>query len=105
MGKHVSTTPLDFDKPGLMIDACGYYVHLTAMQLCVGWQEPFTLCPVFDHAGNLPVRSLDTMTEANSGHATVFIAGPDIHSHRIGIVEQEHIWLGDLADIAAKVEQ
>src|SRR5437588_1480344 len=101
---HVHPTPLDLDEPGLMVDAGGDNIDLAAVQLPIGPDEPFTLCPLFDAIGDLPMCSLYSMTEADRLHTTILVAGPGVHRHGVGIIEKERSRLGHFTNIFAKVE-
>ena len=65
----------------------------------------FLACPVLDAARDLPVRALHAVAQADRLDAAVVVAGPGVHRHRVGVVQEQRIGLGDLADVPAEVEQ
>ena len=71
----------------------------------VGCDQAFPFGPLLDAAGDLPVAALHAMAEADRAHAAVLVAGPDVHRHRIRIVEEEGVGLAHGADVGADVEQ
>ena len=50
-------------------------------------------------------RIMSSVAEAERVDAAVLVARERVHRHRIGVVEEERSGLGDLADIAAEIEQ
>src|SRR6266550_4783861 len=103
--KHVHPVPLHFNEPGLMVDTCGNNSNITAMQLLVGLEEALAFGPVLNTTGNLPVRSLYPMAQANRLHSTILVACPGVHRHRVGIIEKECPRLGNFTHIFAKGEE
>ena len=63
------------------------------------------LCPTLDATRDLPVAALDAVAQADGVHAAVLVAGPGIHGHRVAVVQEERIRAGQLADVAADVQQ
>jgi len=100
---HVQAAPGDFDEPGLVVDPGGHHVHVAPMHGLLGAEQPLAPGPALDDARDLPVRALHAVAEADRGHAAVLIAGPGVHGHGVGVVEQEGVGLGDRADVAADV--
>ena len=103
--RHVHPAPLHLDEPGLVVQPGRDDVHLPAVQRLVGTDQPFLLRPQLDAAGDLPVRALHAVAQADGLHAAVLVAGPGVHRHRVRVVQEEGVRLGDLADVLAEVEQ
>ncbi len=51
------------------------------------------------------MRALHAVAQADRLHAAVLVAGPGIHRHRVGVVQEQRAGFGHLADILAEVEQ
>ena len=66
---------------------------------------PCSLAQHLDAVGDLPVRALHAVAQTDGLHAAVLVAGPGVHRHRVGVVEEERARFGDLADVLAEVEQ
>src|SRR5450432_1286225 len=88
-----------------MIDTCGDNINLVTAQLILRFKQTFTLSPMLDTIGNLPMSTLYTMTEANRLYTTVFVARPDVHCHWIRIIEKKHTRFRNFAYIATKIQQ
>ena len=104
-GEHVHAAPVDLDEPGLVVEPGGDDVHLVARHLVVLGDEPLALRPAVDAVGDLPVSALHAVAETDGAHAAVLVAGPGVHRHGVGVVEEEGAGFGDLADVLAEVEQ
>src|SRR5712691_9857879 len=51
------------------------------------------------------MRALNAMTQPNGFDLAILVASPGVHGHWVGIVEEQRSRLGQLADIAAEIEQ
>ena len=61
--------------------------------------------PTLDALGDLPVRALDAVAQPDGLDPAVLVAGPGVHRHRVGVIEEERARFGDFADVFAEVEQ
>src|SRR5690606_2799938 len=102
---HVHAAPLHVQIPGLVVDAADDNVHIASVDAFVRADQPLLLGPMFNAAGDLPVAALHAMTEANGGYAAIFVAGPDVHRHGVGVVEEKRVGLGDFTNVLADVQQ
>ena len=48
--------------------------------------------------------ALNAVTESHSAHTSIFVGRPCQHTHRVGVVQQQCIWLCDIPDITANVK-
>ena len=104
--QHVDPAPLHLDEPGLVVQPGGDDVHVAAVQFRIlRAAGPCCLAQRFDAVGDLPVRALHAVAQADRLHAAVLVAGPGVHRHRVGVVQEQRARFGDLADVLAEVEQ
>ena len=60
--------------------------------------------PHFDNIFDLPVCALDPVAQADGSHAAVLVAGPRVHRHWIGVVQQQRLRLRHFFDVFAEVQ-
>lgn len=104
-GERVDGSPAGLDAPGLVIDAGENDVDIAAVEGCVGGELAGGFGPLLDCAGDLPVGALDTVTEADGFDFAVGVAGPGVHGHGVGVVEEQRVGLGELFDVAAEIQE
>src|SRR5919202_434486 len=88
-----------------MVDPSRHDVDLTAMGLLVRPDQPLALRPSLDAPGDLPVATLHSVTQTDGPDASILVACPDVHRHRVGVVQKQRVRLGDLSDVPTEVEQ
>ena len=101
----VNAAPLGLQAPGLVIDPGEDRVHLFTGQFLVRTEHSFGLCPLLDRAADLPMCTLHPVAQADGFDPAVFVAGPGVHRHRVGIVQQDRAGLRDFADVFTKIQQ
>lgn len=102
---HIVAVPLDLDEPGLVVDSGADDIDFAAVQFAVFGDEGIGLSPSGDAVGDLPVGALDAVAEAEGGDVAVLVAGPGIHGHGVGVIEEEGVGLGEAADVLADSQQ
>ena len=55
--------------------------------------------------GHLVLTTLHTVAQANGWHAAIGIAGPGVHRHRVGVIQEDSARFGDFADVLAHAQQ
>ena len=60
---------------------------------------------MLDHAGDLAVPPLHPVAQPDGSDPPVGVAGPGVHRHRVGVVQEQRTRLGDLANVPADVQQ
>ena len=104
-GQHIDAVPLNLDEPGLVVQAGGNHMHIAAVQFGILREHPLLLGPHFHTFGDLPVSALHAVAQADGLDAAILVAGPGVHRHRVGVVEEQRAWFGHLADIFTEIQQ
>ena len=62
------------------------------------------LRPVFNAFGDLMLRALNAVAEPHGTNTAVLNRCPCQHTHRVGVVQQQRVWLCNITDIATNVQ-
>ena len=89
-----------------MIDAGADDVHVAQGDLLVALilRLASFVDQALDHIADLPVAAHHAVAQADRGHAAVSIGRPGEHRVGVAVVEQQHIGLGQLANVGTPVQ-
>ncbi len=102
---HIVPAPGNLDKPGLVVEPGGDHVHLAPVHFIVVRDKALALGPHLHAFGDFPMGTLHPVTQAKGFHPAIFIAGPGVHRHGIGVIQEQRPRFGHFADIFADTKQ